>query len=233
VWQLRADAGAWARQKPTTAMAPLAAAPPARPVASARPRKTPARAPAQRRHPLRAATPDAASAAHAADFARQDADLKGAVDALRADATARFEASLARAAAAAAAAPAASASPTGAPPAARARFAASLDALAHGLVERGVEARLLLLAALAGEHVLFVGPPGTAKSELARRLAGLVDGGPYFERLLTRFSVPEELFGPLSMRALEDDRYVRQTEGYLPAARVAFIDEVFKVGEGC
>ena len=69
--------------------------------------------------------------------------------------------------------------------------------------------RLLLLAALAGEHILYLGPPGTAKSELGRRLAQLYDG-PFFERLLTRFSVPEELFGPLSMRALEDDRYVRQ-----------------------
>ena len=71
------------------------------------------------------------------------------------------------------------------------------------------QVRLLLLAALAGEHILYLGPPGTAKSELGRRLAQLYDG-PFFERLLTRFSVPEELFGPLSMRALEDDRYVRQ-----------------------
>ena len=59
--------------------------------------------------------------------------------------------------------------------------------------------RLLLLAALCGEHLLLLGPPGTAKSELSRRLAGLT-GGKYYERLLTRFSVPEELFGPLSMR---------------------------------
>ena len=58
---------------------------------------------------------------------------------------------------------------------------------------------LLLLAALAGEHLLLLGPPGTAKSELSRRMARLT-GGTYFERLLTRFSVPEELFGPLSMK---------------------------------
>ena len=57
----------------------------------------------------------------------------------------------------------------------------------------------MILAALAGEHMLLLGPPGTAKSELSRRLSRLT-GGLYFERLLTRFSVPEELFGPLSMK---------------------------------
>jgi MoxR-like ATPase len=61
------------------------------------------------------------------------------------------------------------------------------------------QVRLLLLAALCGEHLLLLGPPGTAKSELSRRLSKLT-GGKYFERLLTRFSVPEELFGPLSMK---------------------------------
>ena len=63
----------------------------------------------------------------------------------------------------------------------------------------GLQVRLMLLAALCGEHLLLLGPPGTAKSELSRRLTGLT-GGRYYERLLTRFSVPEELFGPLSMR---------------------------------
>jgi MoxR-like ATPase len=96
-----------------------------------------------------------------------------------------------------------------------------------GLIERSVEIRILLLAAVSGEHVLFIGPPGTAKSELARRLANICKGT-YFERLMSSFSVPEELFGPLSMRALEEDHYVRQIKGYLPDCKIAFIDEIFK-----
>eukprot|EP00884_Botryococcus_braunii_P007468 jgi/Botrbrau1/16722/Bobra.0276s0002.1 len=112
------------------------------------------------------------------------------------------------------------------------RLRAAITALQEGLVERDTEVRLLLLAALSGEHILYIGPPGTAKSELGRRLAAICtkDGlqGKFFERLLTRFSVPEELFGPLSMRALEEDKYVRQLEGYLPDATVAFVDEIFK-----
>lgn len=110
----------------------------------------------------------------------------------------------------------------------RQRLADVLDTLERGLVERRQQVRLGLLAALAGEHTLLIGPPGTAKSELARRLHLAFEDACYFERLLTRFSVPEELFGPLSISALEHDRYERQTTGYLPQASIAFIDEVFK-----
>ena len=99
--------------------------------------------------------------------------------------------------------------------------------LERGLIEREAEARLLLLALVGGEHLLLLGPPGTAKSELCRRLSA-VAGLTYFERTLTRFSTPEELFGPLSLTALERDEFLRATAGYAPDAELLFIDEIFK-----
>lgn len=108
------------------------------------------------------------------------------------------------------------------------KIASLINEMNNGLLERNEQVKLMLLAALAGEHVLLIGPPGTAKSELAKRLKSVFVEASYFERLLTRFSVPEELYGPLSIQALEDDKYKRLTSGYLPEASVAFIDEIFK-----
>src|SRR5205814_1203124 len=87
--------------------------------------------------------------------------------------------------------------------------------------------RLMLVALAAGEHMLLVGPPGTAKSALVRHLARLIDAR-YFEYLLTRFSEPSELFGPVDIKAFREGTYVRRTEAMLPEAEIAFLDEIFK-----
>jgi MoxR-like ATPase len=87
--------------------------------------------------------------------------------------------------------------------------------------------RLLLVSAVAGEHALLVGPPGTAKSALVRALAGSMRAA-YFEYLLTRFTEPNEIFGPVDIQAFRAGQYRRRTEGMLPAAQVVFLDEVFK-----
>lgn len=87
--------------------------------------------------------------------------------------------------------------------------------------------RLMLIAALAGEHVLIVGPPGTAKSALIRMFARLIDSK-YYEYLLTRFTEPNEIFGPIDITAFREGTYRRRTEGMLPEAEIVFLDEVFK-----
>ena len=101
--------------------------------------------------------------------------------------------------------------------------------LESGLVGRRDHARMLLLAAVAGENALLFGPPGTAKSLLARRLRDcFADEVRYFECLLTKFSMPEEVFGPVSLKGLEQDTFRRVYDRYMPGAGVAFIDETFK-----
>jgi MoxR-like ATPase len=94
-------------------------------------------------------------------------------------------------------------------------------------LERDDIIRGLLVAAIARGNLLILGPPGTAKTALSEMLCGQLNAK-FFSRLLTKVSAPEELFGPLSLKALENDQYKRVTTGRLPEADVAVIDEVFK-----
>lgn len=97
---------------------------------------------------------------------------------------------------------------------------------ARDLVDRRSLVELVVLAAIAREHLLVVGPPGTAKSSAVRRIASAF-GGRYFEYLLSRFTEPNEIFGPIDLRRLREGVVETQTAGMLPETDVAFLDEVF------
>ena len=94
--------------------------------------------------------------------------------------------------------------------------------------EREAEINGSLLAVLSGENLLFLGPPGTAKTQLAKSICQSIEGGNFFNYLLTSFSTPEEIFGPLSLKALEEDEFRRKIDGCLPTAHIALLDEIFK-----
>lgn len=112
-----------------------------------------------------------------------------------------------------------------------AKIAAAKKEFAKSFVERDAELNLTLVAMVAGENILFVGPPGTAKSMLCDAIHELV-GGEGFSCLMNKFTAPEELFGPADLKALDAGEYLRKVEGYLPTATTAFLDEIFKAGPG-
>src|SRR5436309_4680119 len=109
-----------------------------------------------------------------------------------------------------------------------------IDLLKHGVVEplkarfvgRDEVVDLTALAAIAGEHLLLYGPPGTAKSALIRQFS-LAVRGRYFEYMLTRFSEPNEVFGPIDLGRLREGVVATVTTGMLPEAEFAFLDELF------
>ncbi len=98
---------------------------------------------------------------------------------------------------------------------------------ANGLVERETLVELIVLAAVAQEHLLVIGPPGTAKSVAVHRVAETI-GGRYFEYLLGRFTEPNEIFGPVDLRKLKEGVVETQISGMLPEAEIAFLDEIFQ-----
>ncbi|MDD5142395.1 AAA family ATPase [Methanoregula sp.] len=95
-------------------------------------------------------------------------------------------------------------------------------------IERDEEILGAILAILANENVLYLGPPGTAKTYLAQNICKSIDGAQFFYYLLTRFTTPEEIFGPLSIKSLEKDEFKRKTDGCLPTSHIALLDEIFK-----
>lgn len=107
-------------------------------------------------------------------------------------------------------------------------FAEQLKEVADSFVGRDEVVHLLGIAALCQEHVLILGPPGTAKTRLVDRFCRVLDTRP-FSYLLTRFTEPAEIFGPIDVKSFQEEaRYQINTAGMLPQARIAFLDEVFQ-----
>ncbi len=106
-----------------------------------------------------------------------------------------------------------------------------LSALNKGLYGKEEAIRLALLSAVAGESIFFLGPPGTAKSMISRRIhQAFVKESKYFEYLMNEFSTPDEIFGTIKLKGLDDGIYEKNTVGYLPQSNIAFLDEIWKSG---
>lgn len=113
----------------------------------------------------------------------------------------------------------------------RQHIALLLKYMSEGVFEKENILAMSLLCAVAGESIFLLGPPGTAKSLVARRLKLVFREAESFEYLMSRFSTPDEIFGPVSIAKLKnEDKYERITDGYLPDCKVVFLDEIWKAG---
>lgn len=112
---------------------------------------------------------------------------------------------------------------------AKTQISALLKHLSEGIYEKQHILAMTLLSAVAGESIFLLGPPGTAKSLVARRLKLTFKDGQSFEYLMSKFSTPDEIFGPVSISLLKnEDRYERVVQGFLPTAHIVFLDEIWK-----
>jgi len=96
------------------------------------------------------------------------------------------------------------------------------------LIERDAEVDMLVLGYLSGQHVNLCGEPGTAKSLLVDNFMAAISGCEFFSALMHKFVPPEEVQGPLKLSEMKNDKYERNTTGYLPLAEFAFLDEIWK-----
>jgi MoxR-like ATPase len=104
----------------------------------------------------------------------------------------------------------------------------ALDILNQEIYEREDVFHFALLALFSGESMFLLGPPGVAKSLIARKIKFLIKDARYFEHLMTQYTLPEELFGPVSLPKLKQGFYEREIQGYLPTSEVVFLDEIWK-----
>ena len=95
-------------------------------------------------------------------------------------------------------------------------------------VERDTLIKLMQLAIATGTNLLMTGPPGTGKSMITQELCSRIENANYFQWMLNKTSDPSEVFGPFSVKAMENDKFMRITTGKLPEAHIAFMDEVYK-----
>ncbi|WP_338985562.1 AAA family ATPase [Spiroplasma endosymbiont of Diplazon laetatorius] len=105
-----------------------------------------------------------------------------------------------------------------------------ISEISYQVYEKETIFRLAMLALLGEESIFLLGKPGIAKSLISRRLKFAIKGGSNFEYLMSKFSTPEEIYGPIDLRLLKEGKYVRVVDGYLPASNVGFLDEIWKAG---